>query len=99
MPAQTHGADTLTTVCGTGSLKVKDNPIGRNKSLRRRRRPSRPSRLGRRTGRSNYPKLLACFIETLLEPPQPPWLLQADEMRLNGSKIRVCKIPGSKRGS
>src|SRR5437667_198854 len=26
------------------------------------------------------------------------WLVQADEMRLNGSKIRVCKIPGSKRG-
>src|SRR5439155_18831212 len=33
------------------------------------------------------------FIRT----QQPPWLLQDDEMRLNGSKIRVCKIPSSER--
>jgi len=29
-----------------------------------------------------------------LEPPGPTRLLQADEMRLDGSKICVCKIPG-----
>ena len=47
--------------------KGKGQP-NRKEQVVRKRRPSRPSRLGRRTGRSDYQKLLAWFIETLLEP-------------------------------